>query len=118
MGKVYGKNASGSTQLIIDGDAIDQRLSTLEANWDSISPLTASSESASIAENSAGQLAVNFDVPDGYTILGIKGWRTSQITMLGVDGITFSGNEATVVVRNYGERRNASVTVTVEIGKV
>ena len=37
MGKVYGKNASGSTQLIIDGDAIDQRLSTLEANWDSIS---------------------------------------------------------------------------------
>lgn len=30
MGKVYGKNASGSTQLIIDGDAIDQRLSTLE----------------------------------------------------------------------------------------
>ena len=37
MGKVYGKNASGSTQLIIDGDAIDKRLSTLEANWDSIS---------------------------------------------------------------------------------
>lgn len=37
MGKVYGKNASGSTQLIIDGDEIDQRLSTLEANWDSIS---------------------------------------------------------------------------------
>ena len=37
MGKVYGKNTSGNTQLIIDGDAIDQRLSTLEANWDSIS---------------------------------------------------------------------------------
>lgn len=36
MGKVYGKNTSGDTQLIIDGDAIDQRLSTLEANWDSI----------------------------------------------------------------------------------
>ena len=36
MGKVYGKNASDSTQLIIDGDAIDQRLSTLEANWNSI----------------------------------------------------------------------------------
>ena len=85
---------------------------------DSISLLTASSESASIAENTAGQLAVNFDVPEGYTILSVKEWRTSQITMLGVDGITFSGNKATVVVRNYGARRNASVTVTVEIAKV
>lgn len=37
MGKIYGKNTSDGTQLIIDGDAIDQRLSTLEANWDSIS---------------------------------------------------------------------------------
>ena len=40
MGKVYGKNASDSTQLIIDGDAIDQRLSTLEANWNSISQVS------------------------------------------------------------------------------
>lgn len=37
MGKIYGKQ-NGENKLIIDGDDIDQRLSALEANWDSISP--------------------------------------------------------------------------------
>lgn len=36
MGKIYGKQ-NGENKLIIDGDDIDQRLSALEANWDSIS---------------------------------------------------------------------------------
>lgn len=35
MGKIYGKQ-NGENKLIIDGDDIDQRLSALEANWDSI----------------------------------------------------------------------------------
>ena len=35
--------------------------------------------------------------------------------MLGVDGITVSGNTVDVVVRNYGARRNGSVTVTVGV---
>ncbi len=102
----------------LDPVALFTPISTADEFRDSISLLTASSESASIAENTAGQLTVNFDVPDGCTIKSVKEWRTSQITMLGVDGITFSGNKATVVVRNYGARRNASVTVTVEIAKV
>lgn len=88
------------------------------ARWDSISLVEASSETASIADNATGQLTVNFDVPDGYTILGVKEWRTNQITMLGVDGVTFSGNKATVVVRNYGTRRNASVKVAIMIAKL
>lgn len=37
MGKVYGVDGSGN-KLIIDGDAIDQRLSDLEANWESLPP--------------------------------------------------------------------------------
>lgn len=36
MGKVYGVDGS-SNKLIIDGDAIDQRLSDLETNWESLS---------------------------------------------------------------------------------
>ena len=62
MGKVYGKNASGSTQLIIDGDAIDQRLSTLEANWDSIS-LDCGSTDADCPANTTARVEVNFAKP-------------------------------------------------------
>lgn len=36
MGKIYGKQ-DGSNELIIDGDALEQRISDLEANWESIS---------------------------------------------------------------------------------
>lgn len=85
---------------------------------DSISLITATSNTASIADNTAGQLTVNFDVPDGYRIIGLNSYRTSQITMLGVDGITINANTATVVVRNNGTRRDAYVSVTVVVAKV
>lgn len=39
MGKIYGKQ-DGSNELIIDGDALEQRISDLEANWESISQPT------------------------------------------------------------------------------
>lgn len=38
--------------------------------------------------------------------------------MLGVDDINISGSTANVVVRNYGARRNGSVTVTVSVVKI
>ena len=61
MGKVYGKNASGSTQLIIDGDAIDQRLSTLEANWDSISQTLFENEQGTKGAITLSDSAANYD---------------------------------------------------------
>ena len=69
MGKVYGKNASGSTQLIIDGDAIDQRLSTLEANWDSISPIVLFDND----DNPVNDDVVLSDSAANYSLLVIEG---------------------------------------------
>ena len=84
----------------------------------SIGQISASSDTLSIGDNTIGQFAVDFDLPDGYIITSIKGWRTSQIAMLGVDGISLSGSTANVVVRNHGARRNGSVTVTVSVAKI
>ena len=84
----------------------------------SIDQLSATSETLSIGDNTIGQFTVNFDLPEGYVITGIKGWRTSQITMIGIDGITMSDNTVNVIVRNYGARRNGSVTVTVGVAKL
>ena len=85
---------------------------------DSIDQISATSDTLSIGDNTIGQFSIDFDLPDGYIITSIKGWRTSQITMLGVDGITMSGNTVNVVVRNYGTRRNGSVTITVGVAKI
>ncbi len=84
----------------------------------SIDQISTTSNTASIGDNTIGQFAVNFDLPEGYIITGIKGWRTSQISMLGVDSIGLSGSTANVVVRNHGARRNGSVTVTVSVVKI
>lgn len=80
MGKVYGKNASGSTQLIIDGDAIDQRLSTLEANWDSISLLTEQKQNVSLPAGSTPYVRIVFDfeVPSGKQIVAVKSIQTNR----------------------------------------
>ena len=85
---------------------------------DSIDQISATSNTASVGDNTIGQFAVDFDLPEGYVITGLKGWRTSQIAMLGVDDINISGSTANVVVRNYGARRNGSVTVTVSVVKI
>lgn len=84
----------------------------------SISQVAATTNTATIADNSVAQLTANFDVPDGYSIISIIGYRTNQITMLGIDGITISGNTATVVVRNHGASRSAYATITALIAKV
>ena len=78
MGKVYGKNASDSTQLIIDGDAIDQRLSTLEANWNSISHKIVS-VNETIA--SQGQVFVTLENVEGYTCVScmLDGTSTNSL---------------------------------------
>lgn len=84
----------------------------------SIGQISASSATLSVGENTIGQFSIDFALPDGYIITGIKGWRTNQISMLGVDSLSLSGSTANVVVRNYGARRNGSVTVTVGVVKI
>lgn len=77
MGKVYGKNTSGDTQLIIDGDAIDQRLSELEANWDSIEY-----ETTSVTWNNSFvffQKRGGIVVCSGQVETTISAWETKKI---------------------------------------
>ena len=95
-----------------------KNITSLKSFESSFQILTGTSSTDSIAEGEAAQYGVTFSVPSGYTIIGIVGFRPSTISMLGVDGISFSSNKATVVLRNHGVRRDASVTVSVLVAKI
>ena len=117
MGKVYGKNASGSTQLIIDGDAIDQRLSTLEANWDSISLVSAEKKNISLPIGSApyAQIILDFDIPEGKKIVAVTSLKTNRPSASAVTSFnTLENNKLELWYKNVlGEGTTINVNVTV-----
>lgn len=117
MGKVYGKNASGNTQLIIDGDAIDQRLSTLETNWDSISLYTTTKENVLIPTGSAPytQLIFNFDGIGNKIIVGVTEiWSTKPSVVRIAQFNTLNNNQLEVWVGNaVSSASSVNVRVTV-----
>ena len=117
MGKVYGKNASGSTQLIIDGDAIDQRLSTLEANWDSISLMSATKKNISLPSGSTSyaQVIFDFDIPEGKKIVAVTSIQTNRPAACAIASFNpLENNKLEVWYKNVlGASTSITVNVTV-----
>lgn len=117
MGKVYGKNTSGNTQLIIDGDAIDQRLSTLEANWDSISLLTEQKQNILLPAGSSpyAQIVFDFDIPEGKKIVAITSIQVNRPAACAIASFNQpTSSQLEVWYRNVlGQQASISVTATV-----
>lgn len=114
MGKVYGKNASNSTQLIIDGDAIDQRLSTLEANWDSIYQVLTLDELTTPIINGTSRYIAEFpvDIPDGYAPVGI---RTLSISSQNSAVVLASYNFTTDTILRIAIRNTSTTPMAVSV---
>lgn len=122
MGKVYGKNASGSTQLIIDGDAIDKRLSTLEANWDSISLIESGrTDSIAVPAKSHKDVVVTFDksfssIPDVVCCLSASSTASDYGSMSAfVSDVT--ALSATLRVVNNGSSERGPMIRWIAVGK-
>ena len=70
-----------------------------------------SSATASVEENAVGTFTVSTVAPDGYSLCGVVGARPSQLSMLGVSFVSISGSTVTIGLKNYGARRDASVSI-------
>lgn len=114
MGKIYGKQ-NGENKLIIDGDDIDQRLSALEATWDSIEFLSKQIIQTPLPAGNTPYVQIIYDFPDtDKKIIAIRTITTNRPAACDISSIKIIENSVEIWWKN-SLREATTITTTVEV---